>query len=151
VVFLDLDDGKLRAWGDFSPALFRVETSEFLPELRISGRPFHYRDLTFLYMEEGTSIPSNGHPVIPVACVFLERGVAGAPRLAPLNYAKSSKRLEESLSLRDDERFDTQQSAALSALARVPAYHLAYGTDPAVAATFLRNILTVHVSLEVTR
>jgi len=150
-VFLDLDDGPLRLWGGFLPAAFRTESSKFLPELQGVGRPFHYRDLTFLYVEEGTSIPSNGYPVIPVSCVFLERGVASTPRLTPLNHLKSCRRLEESLPFKDDERFEAQHAAALSALARVPAYHLTYGADPAVAATFLRNILTVHNSLEVSQ
>lgn len=147
-LFLDLDGGRLRLWGDFSPASFRMETSEFLPKLLSVGQPFHYLDLSFLYVEEGTSIPSNGYPVVPVACVFLERGGASSPRLTPLNYLKLSQRLEASLSFRDDERFESQQSAALSALARVPAYRLTYGADPAVAATFLRNILEVHSLLE---
>ena len=148
-VFLDLDDGRLRVWGDFSPAAFRMESSEFLPELRSIGRPFHYRDLTFLYVQEGTSIPSNGYPVIPISCVFLERGVANTPRLTPLNSVKSSERLEEMHAFKDDDRFEAQHSAALRALAGVPAYQLTYGNDPAVAATFMRNILTVHTSLEV--
>jgi len=147
-VFLDLDDGRLRVWGDFSPASFRVETSEFLPELRIIGRPFQYCDSTFWYVEEGTSIRSNGHPVIPVSCIFLERGGASAPRLTPLNYAESYQRLGASLSFLDDERFETQQSAAFSALARVPACRLAYGNDPAVAAPFFRNLLVVCDLLE---
>lgn len=113
VVFLDLDDGRLRAWGNFTPALFRTETSKFLPELQVKGRPFHYRDMTFLCVDEGTAIPSNGHPVIPVSCVFLERGAASVPRLTPLNHAESLQRLKESLPFRDDERFESQQSAAL--------------------------------------
>lgn len=142
-VFLDLDDGTLRVWGDFSPASFREETSQFLPELRKSGRPFHYRELTFLYVEEGTSIRSNGHPVVPVSCVFLERGAASAPRLTSLNSAESSRRLEKSLSFRDDERFETQRCAAFSALARVPACRLAYGNDPAVVAPFFRSLLLI--------
>lgn len=147
-VFLDLDGGRLRVWGDFSPASFRVETCEFLPELRVSGRPFHYRDLTLWYVEEGTSIRSNGNPVIPVSCVFLERGTASSPRLTPLNSLESSQRLEDSLSFRDDECFETQQSAAFSALAQVPACRLAYGNDPASAAPFFRNLLVVCDMLE---
>jgi len=147
-VFLDMDEGTLRVWGDFSPASFRLETSEFLPELRVLGRPFHYRDLTLLYVEEGTSIRSNGHPVTPVSCVFLERGAAKAPRLLRLNPVESSHRLEKSLSFRDDERFESQQNAAFSALARVPACRLAYGNDPAVVVPFFRNLLVICDSLE---
>lgn len=147
-VFLDLDGGRLRIWGDFSPASFRVETAKFLPELRISGRPFEYRDLTFLYVEEGTSIRSNGHPVVPFSCIFLERGGVSAPRLTPLNSLESSHRLKDSLSFRGDEGFECQQSPAVSALARVPAFQLAYGNDPAVAVPFFRNLFVVCDLLE---
>jgi hypothetical protein len=143
-----MEGGTLHVWGDFAPASFRMETSEYLPELRKSGRTFLYRDLTFLYVEEGTSIRSNGHPVIPVSCVFLERGGTSAPRLTPLNSAESSRRLEQSVSFRDDERFAAQRSAAFAALARVPACRLAYGNDPAVAAPFFRNLLLICDSWE---
>lgn len=142
-LFLDMDGGRLQVWGEFAPASFRVETSEFLPELRNSGRPFLYRDMKLLYVDEGTSIRSNGHPVIPVSCIFLERGAASAPRLTPLGSAEFSRRLEKSLSFRDDERFESQRSAAFSALARVPACRLAYGNDPAAVAPFFRNLLLI--------
>lgn len=150
-VFLDWYEGRLLTWGDFSPAVFRLESAKFLPELLSIGRPFHYRDCTFLYVEEGTSIRANGHPVTPVACVFLERGAASTPRLTPLGSLKSQERLEAIRSFRDDEPLEAQHCLALRALAQVPAYQLAYGNDPAVAATFLRNILTVHSSLEAAR
>ena len=148
-VFLDLEDGRLRLWGDFSPAFFRTDSIAYLPDLDRVGRPYHYRDLKFLYVEEGTSISCNGHPITPVACVFLERGAPGNPRLTHLSHSDSRRRLDGSVSFCDDECFEGQHSAALSSLARVPAYHLAYGPDPGVAATFLRNILMVHSSLEV--
>lgn len=148
-VFLDLDDGRLRLWGDFSPASFRPETARFLPSLFSVGREFRYRDMTFLYVDGGTSIPFNGYPIVPVACVFLERGVQGTPRLTPLDRVRFSQELEDNLPFRDDERFENQTSAALSALSHVPAYHLTYGPDPGVAATFLRNILMIHKTLEV--
>ena len=121
-MFLDLDDGRLQAWGDFSPAVFRTDATTFLPELQGVGRPFHYRDLTFLYVEEATSIRSNGYPVIPVACIFLEKGVAGTPRLSPLNQIRFFQLLEESIPLKGDERFETRRAAVLSALVHVPAY-----------------------------
>jgi len=99
-------------------------------------------------VEEGTSIRSNGNPVIPVSCVFLERGGASAPRLTPLNSVESFRRLEESVPFRDDQRFEAQRSAAFTALARVPACRLAYGNDPAVAAPFFRNLLLICDSWE---
>jgi hypothetical protein len=146
-IYLDFDHGNLRLWGDFSPACFRTETATYLPEIKSLGCPYRYRDLNFLYVEEGTSIPCNGHPVVPVACIFLKRAVASTPRFTKLNHAQSMARLAEYLAFQDDECFEPQHSAALAALARLPAYRLAYGTDPAVAATFLRNILMVNNSL----
>jgi hypothetical protein len=149
--FLDMDKGRLRVWGGFSPASFPAEASGYLPDLRTEARPFHYRDLTFLYLENGTSIRSNGHPVIPIACVYLERGVASTPRLTAISPLKSLARLEGLLSFRDDKRFALQHVAALRSLAQVPAYHLAYPEDPAVASTFLRHLLNIHDSLEARR
>ena len=140
-VFLDQSQGRLRIWGDFSPASFRVETGEFLPELRLVGLPLRYRDQTFLYVDEGTSIECNGFPVIPVACVFLERGAAEPPRLSPLSRIESRQRLEQNIPFKDDERFAAQESAALSDLGQVPAYHLAFGDDPAEAAAFFPGLL----------
>jgi len=142
-VFLDTARGKLRVWGDFAPALFRAETAQFLPELQILGRPFRYGDRTYLFVEEGTSIRSNGHPVTPVSCVFLERGGASAPHLTPLDPSEVAHRLAECVSFRDEERFKMQQSRALAALAQIQACRLVYGNDPAGAAPFLRNLLAV--------
>ena len=149
--FLDLDQGRLRLWGGFSPASFAADATAHLPELRNDARPFHYRDMMFWYLERGTSIRANGHPVTPIACVYLERGVAATPRLTALHSVKSLERLENLLSFRDNPRFALQHVAALRALAQVPSYHLAYAQDPAVAATFLRHLLNVHDSLETPR
>jgi hypothetical protein len=49
--------------------------------------------------------------------------------------------LEQSIPFKDDERFAAQESSALAALARLPAYHLAYGTDPGEAAAFFPKLL----------
>ena len=140
-VFLDLDEEGLRAWADFVPASFRMETCEFLPELLGLGYLFHYHDRTLLFLDTSTSIPCNGYPVVPVSCVFLERGVAKAPRLAPLNPAESYQRLQQCLPFEDDEVFEARYSAALSALSQVPACSLRYGDDPAEAATFFPSLL----------
>jgi len=59
--------------------------------------------------------------------------------------------LENCLAFQDDRRFAPQYASALRALGELPGYRLVYGNDPAVAATFLRSILSVHNSQEVTR
>ena len=148
-VFLDPQADGLRLWGDFSPASFRPESAQFLPELRRDGRPFHYCDMTFLYVEQGTAITGNGYPITPVACVLLERGAAPSPRLASMGHADCREALEKSMSFRDDQCFAARHAAALASLARLPTYRLSYPSDPAVAASFLKSILEVHTSLEV--
>ncbi|MBO0910450.1 MAG: hypothetical protein J2P13_01550 [Acidobacteria bacterium] len=140
-VFLDFDHGVLRAWADFSPAAFRMGTTEFHPELKTLGHAFHCFDCSFLYLEESTAIRSNGKPVIPAACVFLERGAAKTPQLKPLHPEESNERLAEYLPFQDEECFEEQHSRALSALAQVPALSLAYGEDPAEAAEFFPSLL----------
>jgi hypothetical protein len=84
-----------------------------------------------------------------MSCVFLERGATSVPRLTPLSRVESSRRLQESLLFKDDERFEAQESAALRTLTLVPAYHLAYGNDPAEAAALFPSLLSAHQLPEV--
>lgn len=63
-------------------------------------------------------------------------------RLTCLSPAESYQRLEQFLLFEDDKRFQILHSAALSALAQVPACILAYGDDPAEAAAFFPHLLT---------
>src|SRR5437588_6722179 len=79
-VFLELDSGAVRAWGDFWPAAFRPEAVRFLPELSALGRTFSYRDRTFLCLDKEASISRSAESVIPPACIFPEEE-AVAPRL----------------------------------------------------------------------
>jgi hypothetical protein len=148
-VFVDMDDGTLRIWGDFLPAVFRAETSRFLPELEALARPFCYLDSTFLCVDKGSPQLYQANSVTSVSCVFLERGATSVPRLTPLSRVESSRRLQESLLFKDDERFEAQESAALRTLTLVPAYHLAYGNDPAEAAALFPSLLSAHQLPEV--
>ena len=150
-VFLEVETSKLRAWGDFLPAAFRREALQFLPELQVLTRPFHYRDLTFFYLEKKHFQSPQAHPVIPVCCVFLERCTEQVPHLAPLSGLEFRCRLTESRLFKDDQQFEGQSTAVLDALGELPAYRLAYGSDPAEAAAFFRSILMGHNSLETQR
>lgn len=151
VVFLEIEGAELRAWGDFLPAVFRPEALQLLPELRAATHPFHYRDLTFFYLEKKRFQSSEAHPVIPLCSVFLERRQPCGACLAPLSGLELHHRLTENQLFKDDQRFEAQRTAVFRALGELPAYRLAYGADPAEAVDFYRNILVSHNSREVKR
>ena len=149
--YLDLQRDELRVWGQFWPAAFRQETVQFLPELESSTRSFTYGNLTFLCFAKHPFSAPRARAVIPVGCVFLERQTANVPYLIPMAPSDREDRLNNSLAFQDDSRYAPQYAGALRELSKLPAYRLAYGNDPAVAATFLRSILMVHTSLEAGR
>jgi hypothetical protein len=141
-VFLELEAGSLGAWGGFWPIAFRPDALQFLPELRGCARPFSYLDFTFYHVDRPPYQHTQMRPVTPVCCVFLERQTATIPPcLSPLSGIELSRRLAEDVLFKDDDRFADQQAKVLNALERVPAYHLAYGSDPAVAAPFFQKLL----------
>jgi hypothetical protein len=140
-IFLECAAGKLLAWGDFLPAAFRPEALRFFPELHALTRPFHYREITFYYLEKDYLQSRHAFPAVPVSCVFLERNRAHGPLFAPLSRADFSRRLSESQLFKDDERFEAQRTTVLRLLEELPAYRLAYGSDPNEAAPFFRGIL----------
>lgn len=139
-VLLDLEAGALRAWRGCWPAAFRSDAKRFAPELDAVTQPFPYGDETFLYLN-GQAADSHPPFVIPACSVFLEREAAAPARLRRLARAEYLPRLGGCLLFKDDPRFESQQAAALAALARLPAYHLAYGSDPADAAAFFPALL----------
>jgi len=150
-VFLEVEAGKLRAWGDFLPAAFRPEALQLLPELHALAHPFHYRDLTFFYLEKKNFQSPQAHPVIPVCCVFLDRCRAQVARLAPLSSVELSYRLAECQLFKDDQEFEGQRTAVLQALGELPAYSLAYGSDPGAAAAFFPRLLSGQILEEAKR
>jgi hypothetical protein len=140
-VFLELETGNLLAWGGFWPVAFRPETLQFLPELQGCARAFSYLDFTFYCVEQSQFQAPEARPVIPVCSVFLERNTVSVPHLSPLSSIELSRRLAADLLFKDDDRFAQQRAAVLSALERLPAYHLAYGDDPAAAAGVFPSLL----------
>ena len=140
-VFLEMEAGKLRAWGDFLPAIFRPESLQFLPELRASTRRFCYPDLTVHYLPKRPFQAIQAHPVNPVCAVFLNRVDASGTRLTPIAPTELSRRLTESILFKDDGCFQQQTSTILGAVGNLPACDLAYGSDPAMAAHCVRQIL----------
>jgi hypothetical protein len=146
-VFLEPGSNGLCAWGDFFPAAFRPQGLQFLPELQASTRPFSYCDLRFYYLNKRGFQAARARPIEPVCCVYLARTSAPEPRLSSVSGAELSQRLSENLPFKDDDRFNAQCSCILNSLVKLPAYHLDYGSDPAVAAVFFHDLLTRHEPL----
>jgi hypothetical protein len=145
-VFLEMRGEELLAWGDFSPAAFRTDTLNFLPELQSSTRPLRYFDFTYHYLDKRVYQTAPARPVIPVCCVFLDRQTAGKLTLSRLSRNELSKRLDGLSAFQDDARFETQREAVFNALAALPAYNLVFANDPAAAAECFPGLLREHMS-----
>jgi hypothetical protein len=143
-VFLDMEAGKLRVWGDLLPAIFRPESLQFLPELEVSTRRFSYTGLTVHYLPKRPFQAIEAQSVSPVCSVFLNRASTFKTQVAPIVAADLSCRFAENILFKDDDRFQQQTSTILGVLRRLPAYDLAYCSDPAMAANCVRQILVDH-------
>jgi hypothetical protein len=143
-VFLEMGSSGLHAWRDFVPVAFRPESLQFLPELKPRTRRFSYCDFNFYYLCEDQLNSEETNVVTPVCCVVLERQSSSVPQLVPLAEADLSRLLSASVPFEDDCRFDEHRSRVLEVLAQLPAYRLAYGSDPAIATPFFRELLTSH-------
>jgi hypothetical protein len=143
-VFLEVADNRLLAWADFVPLAFRPETLGFLPELRSRARLFSYCDFSFYYLPKPEAGSDRRPVVVPACCVFLERGASPVPRLEPFDRHDLRRRLAGHVAFKDDERFEERNRKVLSDLERLPAYRLAYGSDPAEAASFFKILLARH-------
>jgi len=142
-VFLDKKGRTLRAWGEFWPAAFREDALQFLPELAGQTRPLVYCDKTFLCVGKQSS-PSAAGAVTPVSCIFLQREAGASPRLQPIRQEEASARIAAFVPFPDNMSSGPDHDAVFKALGRLPAYDLAYGTDPSEAAVFLRSMLSTH-------
>jgi len=142
-VFLEIVKNGLRAWPDFVPLAFRPDTLYYLPELKSRTRAFSYCDFSFYYMpKERTDTVQLGYAT-PTCCVVLEREASSVARLDALASPDWPRRLSEYVAFKDDCRFEEQQQV-VGALARLPAYRLAYDRNPATAAPFFQVLLNKH-------
>jgi hypothetical protein len=146
LVFLESASSGIRAWGDPFPAVFRPTTLQFFPDLRSEVHPSSYGDLSFYFFDKSKFQSEHAHSVTPLCSVVLQRAaVRTAPRLVPMSARELSRHLSASLLFRDGERFQSQHDASFAALAKIPAYGLSYGEDPAVAASIVRDLLVNQV------
>jgi hypothetical protein len=143
-LFVEMKQGSILAWGDFWPAAFRPETLHFLPELQGSARLFRYSDFNFYYLNKRAFQNARAHPIVPVCCVFLDRQTAPISRLSPVPHEEFSQRLAGLAAFQDDVRFEAQRTAVFDTLGELPAYDLAFRSDPAIAARFFPDLLRKH-------
>jgi hypothetical protein len=140
-VFLEIEAGHLRVWGDLLPAIFRPESLQFLPELQAATRRFSYPGLTVCYLPKRRFQASKAHSVFPICSVFLERQAAAVPILSPMARLDLSRRLGESILFKDSDSSAQSSALTFQALEQLPAYHLAYGSNPAAAAVLIHKML----------
>ena len=142
-VFLEMNRGALQAWGGFWPILIREEALEFSPEIRLLAESFSYGDFVFRRLErDSLASQSLQSPVEAHCCVFLNRKIGGGVRVVPLVLPSLRERLGQSLLFDEDVRFEVQQNAVLEILAKLPAYEISYGGDPAVLISAIRTLET---------
>ena len=141
-VFMEIADGELRGWPDFVPIAFRPETLQFLPELRSLTNSFCYCDFNFHYMAKAHVDSGRTNFVVPTCCVVLDIESSPVPNLVRLATTDSSRILSQHIPFKEDGRFEQLRLKILSALNDLPVYHLSYGTNPAIAVPFLRDLLT---------
>ena len=142
-VFLEIVNHELLAWSDFVPLAFRPETLQHLPELRSRTRRFSYCDFSFYYVSKEPRSTELGYAT-PTCCVVLERDESPVPRMEALAGAELPHCLSEHIAFKDDHRFEEQEQRIISALQRLPAYRLAYDSNPASAVPFFRALLSKH-------
>jgi len=140
-VFAEIQDGKVRAWSGFWPAVFRPAGLEFYPELQGRTQPLYYRDSIFHHLSIERIRSAQTQPVTPTACVFLERRSSGSARVSKINPDEFRRLLLETLLFQEDERFSEQHARVLAEIANVPAYRFTYASDPAAAADFFLDVL----------
>ncbi|HXO30969.1 MAG TPA: hypothetical protein VN901_01305 [Candidatus Acidoferrales bacterium] len=140
-VFSEIEGGRLRVWGDLLPAIFRLQSLASLPELLPGTRRFSYPGLTVCYLPKRPFQAPMAHSVAPVGCVFLERQSATMPSLSPIAGMDLSRRIADSFLFKEDDRFAQQSEMVIRALEKLPAYHLAYGSDPATTVPLLQKVL----------
>lgn len=141
VVFLDMNGGPLRAWGDPFPAVFRPETLDFLPELKQSARLSTYSDVEFYYFDKSALQPRWAEPVLPGYNLFLDRCTGCGFELQELSAKEAAARLRDCMLFEEEQRFDAQILTALTELSKKPSYNLRYDSDPMIAATLIEKML----------
>lgn len=139
-VFLEMQAGGLRAWGDLLPAVFRPEALQFYPELRSSTLFFSHSNFAVHYLSKKPFQNAAAHPLTPVGCVFLKRGGARKASLTAIAPGRRVPMFENALLYQEIDEFRPQTSAVIDALAKLQNYELTF-QDPADAADRICKLL----------
>ncbi len=143
-VFMESKTGSLRAWGDFWPAAFREDTTQFLSELAHHSQRLVYADRTFMCAGKSPTGPSGARSVIPIGCIFLHRQAGASPKLNYLRKCDVGGRLAAFVPFVENAGTTSERDEVFKSLSRLPAYTLTYGSDTSEAAVFFRSILSTH-------
>ena len=149
--FFEIENGTLQAWGEFWPAAFHSEATEFLPEIAGVGRPFEHREAKYLCVDKNPSLQDETSSVVPVGCVLLERKTSCPAKLIPLPVSDFHKMLEQGIPFKDNSVPSEARRAVCDALLKLPAYRLLYGDAPSAPSQFLRSLLNSHELVECLR
>ena len=139
LVFLDARLGN--AWGDPFPAVFRLETLNFLPELQSQVHHSSYQDSSFCYFDKSSMQPSEARPIQPVCSLFLNRDAGCKTELREIQPEEAELWLRASVLFEEDPDFEEQISSAIRCLTEKPVYELRYDSDPAIAAAYIEKMV----------
>lgn len=145
LVFLEAASEGLLAWGDPCLARFYQDAQSILPEFNAVARPFDCGGQTHLYLEK----PRQANAplcVRPAACVFLERQDKHGHRLTRLGEDDFRWRINEYRRFSDSQSLQFDRFDAWNLLCRLPAFHLAHGSDPRIPARLFRDLIEGHES-----
>lgn len=139
-VFLELENGELNAWGGFWPVVFREETLKFFPEIQALARCFVYDGLVLYHLESSRFQTRATHAIQPRCCVFLNSAGATSVRVAQVPPHCLRDRLRESLLFEEEQSFRPQQDTVLAMLAKLPAYEISHGGNPALVIPIVHQL-----------
>ena len=147
-VFMESKSGSLRAWGDFWPAAFREDATQFLSGLAHQSQRLVYADRTFMCVGKTPTGSSGARSVIPIGCIFLHRQAGASPKLNYLRKSDVDGRLAAFVPFVENAGSTSERDEVFKSLSRLPAYTLTYGNDTSEAAVFFRSILSTHHPME---
>jgi len=146
--FIESERNSMRAWGQCWPVLPQPDTPKSNSEISAASRPVKGEGGDMFATGQLALRPISNRRVTPVLCIFLEPLSSEVPRLSPVHSRESWRRLQEEGMAGVADPGSRERDAVARALSNLPAYRLAYGRDPGVAAVFLHSMLKAHNLLE---
>ncbi len=146
--FIETKGEGMRAWGQCWPALPQPDAPKANSESSAASRLVKGEGGALFATEQHALRPVSARSVTPILCIFLEPVSSEVPRLSPVHGRESWRRLQEEGMAGAADPSSREREAVARALSNLPAYRLAYGRDPGVAAVFLHSMLKAHNLLE---